>query len=49
VKNEKHIKCWSESLKARDNPEDLGVNEIIIDKILGNGVGGCGLDSSGSG
>jgi len=40
-----HIQFWSDNLKGRDHSEDLGVDE----RISGEGVGGCGLDSSGSG
>jgi hypothetical protein len=40
---------WLENLKGIDHLEDLGVDKKITLKwILGNRVGGCGLDSSGS-
>jgi hypothetical protein len=43
-------KCWSENLKGTDHSEDLDVDlRIILKWFLWNRVGGCGLDSSGSG
>jgi hypothetical protein len=37
-------------LDRKRHLEDLGVDgKIIIDRILGNKVGMCGLDSTGSG
>jgi hypothetical protein len=37
-------------LKGSDSWEELNVDDKIILKwITGNGVGGCGVDSSGSG
>jgi len=39
-----------ENLKERDHTEDLGVDgKIILEWILGNRVGMCGLGSSGLG
>jgi hypothetical protein len=39
-----------ECLKKKDDSEDLGVDgRTILNWILGNRVGGCGLDSSGTG
>jgi hypothetical protein len=41
---------WLENLKGRDHFEVIGVDErIILEWILGNRVGRCGLDASGSG
>jgi hypothetical protein len=34
---------WSESLKGRDHLKDLGINGIIILKLIFKRVGGCGL------
>jgi hypothetical protein len=45
----KHKKFWSENLKGRENSEGLGVVGKILDWILGNGGGSCGLAPSGSG
>jgi hypothetical protein len=43
-------KFWSESLKGRDHLEYLDVNgRIILRWILGNEVGGCGLNLPSSG
>jgi hypothetical protein len=42
-------KCRLESLRGRDHSEDLGVDRIILKWILGNRIGGCGLDSLGLG
>jgi hypothetical protein len=43
-------KLQPENVKGRDNSEDLVINgKIILKWILGNSVGGCGLDASGSG
>jgi hypothetical protein len=37
-------------LKGRDHLEDLGIDrKRILEYILGNRVGSCGLDASGSG
>jgi hypothetical protein len=45
-----HTKFWFKNPKGRDHLEDIGVGgKIILEYILGNGVGRCGLDSSGSG
>jgi hypothetical protein len=45
-----HTKVWSENLKERDHSEDLGIDgKIISEHILGNKVGRCGMDASGSG
>jgi len=46
----KATKLWSENLKGRDYSEDLSVDGcIILEWILGNRLGRCGLDASGSG
>jgi hypothetical protein len=43
-------KFWLRSLKGRDHSEDQGVHgRIILKWPLGNRVGVCRLDSSGSG
>jgi hypothetical protein len=43
-----HRNFWSENLKGKDQFEDLGLGgRIILEWILR--VGGCGLDTSGSG
>jgi hypothetical protein len=43
-------KFWSGNLKGRNHLEDLGVDgRILLEWIFGNRVGGCGMDSSGSG
>jgi hypothetical protein len=42
-------KFWSENLKVRDHMEDLCVDRrIMLEYILENRLGGCGLDSSDS-
>jgi hypothetical protein len=44
------IKFLSESLKGRAHIKDKGIDErIILEWILGNRVGSCAMDSSGSG
>jgi hypothetical protein len=44
-----YIKFWLKSLKGKENSEDLDVvGRTISNGYFGNGVGGCGLDSSGS-
>jgi hypothetical protein len=38
---------WLEFLKGRDHSEDLGVDgRIVLEWILGNRMGSCGLDES---
>jgi len=47
-----HTILWLETLRSRFHLEDLGVDGKIIRVLkltLGNRVGGCGLDASGSG
>jgi len=45
-----YITFWLENLKGRDHLEDLGVDgNVILEWILGNRIGGCGLDACDSG
>jgi len=49
-----HIKCIGDignkkTPKERDHVEDLGVDGVILQCILGKRVGRCGLLSAGSG
>jgi len=45
-----HIIFWLENLKGRDHFEDLDVDgKQYQNESLGNSVGRCGLDASGSG
>jgi hypothetical protein len=45
-----YTKFWSENVKGRDHVEDLSIyGRIILERILGNEMGGCELDTSGSG
>jgi len=45
-----YTKYWLENLKRRDHLEDLGVRgRIILERILGNSFGNCGLYVSCSG
>jgi hypothetical protein len=45
-----HTEFWLENLMGRNHTEDLGEDgEIILEIILGNRVGRCGVDVSGSG
>jgi len=45
-----HTIFWLTSLMGRDHSEDIDVDgKVILEFILGNTVGGCGLDASGSG
>jgi hypothetical protein len=44
-----HKIFWLESLKKRDNSEDLEVNGILLECISRNKMGRCGLDASDSG
>jgi hypothetical protein len=47
--DEKYVQNWSENLKGIDRLEDVGVDGMIILDWILNRLGGCGLDSSGSG
>jgi hypothetical protein len=43
-------KCWSESLKGREDSEDIRVDgRITLRCILGSRMRSCGMNSSGSG
>jgi hypothetical protein len=43
-------KFYLENLNGREQVEDLGVDgRVILNWIIGNRVGGCGLDSCGLG
>jgi hypothetical protein len=45
-----HTIFWLENVRRRDHLEDLGVDgRIILEWILGNGMGNCRLDLSGLG
>jgi hypothetical protein len=44
-----YTEFWSKKLKGRNDLKDLGIGgKIILEWIL-NSLGGCGLNSSGSG
>jgi len=46
---EMHTKFWLENLKGRAHSEDLSIDgRTILEWNLGNRVGNCGLDVSGS-
>jgi hypothetical protein len=50
VRDEKVIKSWLENMKGGYHAEDLDVDgRVILQWFLGNIMGRCGLDSSGSG
>jgi hypothetical protein len=45
-----HVRCWLEGLKGRDLSKDMDVDgKILLKRILGKWVCGCGLDSCDSG
>jgi hypothetical protein len=45
-----HKIFWLGNLKGRDHSKDPGIDRrIILEWILGNRVGRCGLEASGSG
>jgi hypothetical protein len=47
-RREMHTKFWTENMKGGDHMEDPGIDEKILEWILGK-QGKCVLDSSGSG